>query len=63
MKTYLIRRTYQYTAEEWVEAESEDAAKEVEATSMEQCNNDEILHDSEVLEIEDDSDEGRENRK
>jgi hypothetical protein len=46
---YLVIRTYQYTAQEWVEAESEREAKSIVATSEEERNHDDMWYDSEVI--------------
>jgi hypothetical protein len=50
---YLVKRTYQYTAEEWVEAESESEAESSVATSEEERNHDDMWYDSEVIDQKD----------
>tara|TARA_R110000868_G_scaffold175663_3_gene412821 strand:- start:33 stop:191 length:159 start_codon:yes stop_codon:yes gene_type:complete len=50
---YLVKRTYQYTTEEWVEAESESEAESSVATSEEERNHDDMWHDSEVIDQKD----------
>lgn len=46
---YRVKRTYLYTTEEWVEAESECEAESIEATNEEERNYDDMWQDSEVI--------------
>lgn len=46
---YRVKRTYLYTTEEWVEAESEYEAESIEATNEEERNYDDMWQDSEVI--------------
>jgi hypothetical protein len=49
---FLIKRTYQYTTEEWVEANSEKEALDTPATSGEIRNYDDFWQDAEVIDSE-----------
>jgi len=51
---YLVRRTYKFTAEEWVDAGSERDAKNAAPTENEERNYDDHWDDSEVIETKDD---------
>jgi hypothetical protein len=51
---YLVKRTYQYTTEEWVEADSEREARDTPATSAEERNHDDMWEDSEIIDTQDD---------
>jgi len=53
MKKYLVKRTYEYSTQEWVEAESERDAKNTPPGDNDERNYDDFWKDSEVIDQED----------